>query len=148
MRGTRPSPRIALVDFETGHFGDPAFDLGFFLSHLLLKTIRNVAIVDQFIEMVRRFWNAYRETLTRPSQDGAALLPVPLQLAPFEQRIVPHLAACMRARVDGKSTVDYLTREAQALVREVTRDWLLSPPDRVETALADLRLRLKSACSC
>ena len=31
--------RIVLVDFETGHLGDPAFDLGFFLSHLLLKTV-------------------------------------------------------------------------------------------------------------
>src|SRR5262249_55535814 len=30
--------RIVLVDFETGHYGDPAFDLGFFLSHLLLKS--------------------------------------------------------------------------------------------------------------
>ena len=71
-----------------------------------------------------------------------------MQLAPFERRIVPHLAACMRARVDGKSTVDYLTNEAQELVREVTRDWLLSPPDRVETAFDDLRLRLKAACPC
>jgi hypothetical protein len=71
-----------------------------------------------------------------------------MQLPRFERRIVPHLAACMRARVDGKSTVDYLTNEAQELVREVTRDWLLSSPDRVETAFAVLRLRLKSAWSC
>ncbi|MCA9018144.1 MAG: phosphotransferase, partial [Planctomycetaceae bacterium] len=30
---------IHLVDFETAHYGDPAFDLGFFLSHLLLKAV-------------------------------------------------------------------------------------------------------------
>ena len=31
--------RITLVDFETAHYGDPAFDLGFFLSHLVLKGV-------------------------------------------------------------------------------------------------------------
>ncbi len=31
---------LILLDFECAHAGDPAFDLGFFLSHLLLKTIR------------------------------------------------------------------------------------------------------------
>ena len=44
-------------------------------------------------------------------------------------RTLAHLAACLRARVDGKSTVDYLTAEAQSFVRQITRDWLLSPPD-------------------
>jgi 5-methylthioribose kinase len=28
---------LMLIDFEVGHYGDPAFDLGFFLSHLTLK---------------------------------------------------------------------------------------------------------------
>ena len=31
---------LILLDFECAHAGDPAFDLGFFLSHLLLKAIR------------------------------------------------------------------------------------------------------------
>ncbi|MCA9207043.1 MAG: phosphotransferase, partial [Planctomycetales bacterium] len=30
---------VMLVDFEVGHFGDPAFDLGFFLTHIVLKAI-------------------------------------------------------------------------------------------------------------
>jgi aminoglycoside phosphotransferase (APT) family kinase protein len=126
-------PRLVLVDFETGHFGDPAFDLGFFLSHLLLKTIKHARRADEFLDMVRAFWWAYR---------GARLQPV------CEKHTVLHLAACMLARADGKSTVDYLTSEAQSLVREVTRDWLLSPPDRVDSAFTDLQRRLTAACSC
>lgn len=126
-------PRLVLVDFETGHFGDPAFDLGFFLSHLLLKTIKHARRADLYFDMVREFWLAYRG--------------IGLQAA-REQHIVLHLAACMLARVDGKSTVDYLTSEAQSFVREVTRDWLLSPPDRVDSAFADLRRRLKAICAC
>ena len=34
---------LILLDFECAHAGDPAFDLGFFLTHLLLKTIRAVS---------------------------------------------------------------------------------------------------------
>ena len=138
----RQTPRIALVDFETGHFGDPAFDLGFFLSHLLLKTIRSALTADVFIAMIREFWSAYRTKLSESD------LPDAMQLAMYERRIVPHLAACMRARVDGKSTVDYLTTEAQDLVREVTTHWLLSPPDRVESVVQELHRRLRAICSC
>ncbi len=126
-------PRLVLVDFETGHFGDPAFDLGFFLSHLLLKTIKHARRADFFFDMVREFWSAYRGTGLQPAH---------------EQHVVSHLAACMLARVDGKSTVDYLTSEAQSLVQEVSRDWLLSPTDRVESAFTDLQRRLNAVCSC
>lgn len=126
------SPRLVLVDFETGHFGDPAFDLGFFLSHVLLKTIKHAVRADEFLEMVQSFWSAYR-------QAGAQW---------DESRTVAHLAACLLARVDGKSTVDYLTSAAQSFVRQATRDWLLTPPDDVNSLLNDLRRRLKAGCSC
>jgi len=32
---------LTLVDYETGHLGEPAMDVGFFFSHLLLKAIRS-----------------------------------------------------------------------------------------------------------
>lgn len=32
--------RLLILDFEVAHFGDPAFDTSFFLTHLLLKAIR------------------------------------------------------------------------------------------------------------
>jgi len=31
------SAGFTLVDYETAHLGDPTMDLGFFLSHLILK---------------------------------------------------------------------------------------------------------------
>ena len=140
-------PRLVLVDFETGHFGDPAFDLGFFLSHLLLKTIKHAARADDFFNMIRAFWSAYRGAGFQPARppgprDGQ------VENLPDERRIVAHLSACLRARVDGKSTVDYLTSEAQSFVRVVTRDWLLSPPEFVDSAFTDLQIRLKAICSC
>ncbi len=133
-------PRLVLVDFETGHFGDPAFDIGFFLSHLLLKTIKHAARADEYLDLSFAFWSAYRGTLSGDNSGPTT--------ASFDQRSVRHLAACLRARVDGKSTVDYLTSEAQSLVRELTREWLMSPPDSIVAALTALRRSLKAACSC
>lgn len=134
-------PRLVLVDFETGHFGDPAFDLGFFLSHLLLKTIKHARRMDEFLDLAFGFWSAYSGTLADER------LPTPRE-SPLERRTVAHLSACMKARVDGKSTVDYLTSEGQNLVRELTRDWLLSPPESLTALLTTLRRRLQSVCSC
>lgn len=139
LHGERP--RLVLVDFETGHFGDPAFDLGFFLSHLLLKTIKHARRADEYLELARAFWSAYREELDK-SQTR-----IPGEVA-LEDRTVCHLAACMKARVDGKSTVDYLTSEAHAFVQELTREWLLSPPDSLVALLTKLQRRLRAVCSC
>ena len=100
-----------IVDFETGHFGDPGFDIGFFLSHLLLKTVMHHDRKTEAIAPARAFWNVYFEQLSSN--------PAPQWLADkhrdpsFEQQSVQHLAACMLARVDGKSRVDYLTLDWQ-----------------------------------
>lgn len=135
------SPRLALVDFETGHFGDPAFDLGFFLSHLLLKTVKHARRSDEFLELVCEFWSAYLAMLA----DGRVSVSF---MSALEDRTVRHLAACMKARIDGKSTVDYLTAEAQSFVRDAVRDWLLSSPDSLAALLTNLRRRLKAVWSC
>ena len=37
------SQGFTLVDYETAHWGDPTMDLGFFLSHLLLKAVKRHA---------------------------------------------------------------------------------------------------------
>ena len=44
---------LMMVDFETGHYGDPAFDLGFFLSHLVLKACYHVPRHAAYLELSR-----------------------------------------------------------------------------------------------
>ncbi|MBI1322689.1 phosphotransferase [bacterium] len=101
---------LSLVDFETAHWGDPAFDLGFFMTHLMLKTFRanrlGMSARDEYLEMIYEFWAAYRRGF--PSLDD------PME---FERRTLRHLAGCMLARVDGKSPVDYLAEPDQDAVR-------------------------------
>lgn len=111
---------LTLVDFEVGHFGDPAFDLGFFLSHLVLKAVRSDSGWKDFFALTLAFWDEYRRKL----------LPVcgPAELEAVEQRGIGNLAGCMLARVDGKSRVDYLDSTGQDQVRLFGRDLLWQTP--------------------
>ncbi len=103
-----------LVDFETGHFGDPAFDVGFFLSHLLLKAVyhADAGLAEPLLDLARTFERRYFQLLLRRqapdwSTDGSETI------SDYERRCVRHLGACMLARVAGKSRVDYLREDWQ-----------------------------------
>jgi 5-methylthioribose kinase len=108
---------FTLVDYETAHFGDPTMDLGFFLSHLLLKSLKRCEERERYFELTRAFWRAYGSEVRFRSLDE------------LMARGIGHLAVCMLARIDGTSPVDYLPevprREA---VRRVGRRLLLEPP--------------------
>ena len=124
---------IWLIDFEVGHFGDPAFDLGFFLTHLALKAIHAGQRRGDYLALIDAFWNAYQ----------VALIPVVTreELADLSRRSALHWAACMLARVDGKSPVNYLSVPEQKAVRQIAQNMLLRPLRSVEAArssIADL----------
>lgn len=127
------SQGLTLVDFETAHAGDPAFDLGFFLSHLYLKAFRGKspdeaatrppgqAAAVAFLELIHEFLAAYRA-----NKDVAAVAgPHSLGDSP---PVVWHTAACMLARVDGTSPVDYLDEAARQAVRTRSLDILRRAP--------------------
>ena len=125
--------RLALVDFETGHYGDPAFDLGFFLSHLLLKAVRDASQFDAFADLTRHFWQHYRAGLAGVEQHAE------FSTAELFRRTQGHLAGCLWARIDGKSPVDYLTAETtRQQVRDFARSRLESPATNWEETLARL----------
>lgn len=105
--------RISLVDFETAHYGDPAFDIGFFLSHLFLKAVLHRDNRNKFRELIQAFWHAYLDNL------GHVLDSTECERGPLDRRILGHLTACMLSRIDGTSTIDYLPElEQQELVRQ------------------------------
>ncbi len=69
--GPQIAPQIALVDFETGHYGDPAFDLGFFLSHLVLKGVRAGDSAGPFLDLAETFWERYQAEIASRTDDPA-----------------------------------------------------------------------------
>ena len=52
--------RLFLLDHEVTHLGDPAFDLGFFLAHVLSKAHHFPDRRDAFLDAALRFWSAYQ----------------------------------------------------------------------------------------
>jgi 5-methylthioribose kinase len=130
--------RIVLVDFETGHYGDPAFDLGFFLSHLLLKTIRHAGRFAEYAGLTTVFWETYLHDLQELSTH-ARFAPVEIQ-----RRTIAHLAACMWARIDGTSRIDYLDASQQQIVREFSRTLFSDPPADGSKLLERLAKTLKT----
>jgi 5-methylthioribose kinase len=107
--------RVWLLDWEVAHVGDAGFDLGFLLGHLVLKALRRPGDRAALTQCAGRFLDAY----------GAA---VPDALAPEPAHLGRHVAALVLARVDGKSTVDYLAEPARSRARELATTWLRRPP--------------------
>jgi 5-methylthioribose kinase len=115
---------ITLIDFEVIHWGDPAFDSGFLLSHLLLKAFHQPRFGQLYIGAAREFWSALTTGLG-PAADSD-----------FERMTVRHLGALMLARIDGKSPVEYIKDEAtKGRVRKLAKRILLENPERLEEAL-------------
>jgi 5-methylthioribose kinase len=96
---------MMMVDFETGHYGDPAFDLGFFLSHLVLKSCLKIPRHAPYLELSETFCRAYNEILA--AKISAA------ELSDLWARGVQNFALCAWARLDGKSPVEYLSEESR-----------------------------------
>lgn len=103
---------LMLVDFETGHYGDPAFDLGFFLSHLLLKAIHRAPDHERYFDLTRQFWAAYEATLQPKIGDAT--------YRELVARGIQNVAGCAWARIDGTSKVDYLQDPVR---KDVIRAW-------------------------
>ncbi|MDX1593024.1 MAG: aminoglycoside phosphotransferase family protein [Gammaproteobacteria bacterium] len=116
------------LDAECACIGDPAFDLAFCLNHLLLKSLWNPA--------ARAGFDAAFEALARAYLAGVRWEPVDR----LEGRAASLLPGLLLARVDGKSPVEYLTREADRdRVRRCARGLLFAPPSRLDDVLAAWR---------
>jgi 5-methylthioribose kinase len=123
---------LLLVDFETGHYGDPAFDLGFFLSHLVLKAAYHAPAHDAYLALTQTFWQSYRAELAKVISGD--------EFRALERRTIRHFAGCAWARVDGKSQVDYLTAAARRNnIRVLCQRTLYEPPVDWENLLERIR---------
>jgi 5-methylthioribose kinase len=133
---------LILLDFECAHAGDPAFDLGFFLSHLLLKRIhfssRDPDLASRCADLPDRFWTNY---LDRRGIDTAAR-------TELVRRAGLHTAACVWARVDGKSPVEYLDARGQAVARSFGREALRTEPATWDDLLRILGTAIDRGMAC
>ncbi|MBV9208579.1 MAG: hypothetical protein JO037_24945 [Actinobacteria bacterium] len=105
-----------LLDAECAWFGDPAFDVAFCLTHLILKTVarpdRSAALLDSGRALVSSYL-------------GHVAWEEPEHLL---QRVVTLVPALLLARIDGSSPVEYITApRLRAAVRRTAAGLLAEP---------------------
>jgi 5-methylthioribose kinase len=118
--------RLVLLDHEVIHFGEPAFDLGFSLTHFLSKAHHLPGLRNDFADAARFYWATYREVVEE--------LP---WAADIEQRTVRHTLGCLLARVAGRSPLEYLDQSERARQREAVLALLQYPPESVPGLVVD-----------
>lgn len=109
-----------LLDAECAWYGDPAFDLAFCLNHLLLKAVPRPDRMTQLHAAFESLVGAYFDVADFEARDE------------LEARAAALLPALLLARVDGKSPVEYITRETERQrVRAAALPLIATPPTRL-----------------
>jgi aminoglycoside phosphotransferase (APT) family kinase protein len=104
--------RLILLDHEVIHFGDPAFDLGFSMAHLLSKAHHLPDARSTFAAAAERYWNIYM-------QNGGLAAEGPS---------VRHTLGCLLARVAGRSPLEYLNPEERGRQQTAVVSLIGDPP--------------------
>lgn len=123
--------RLILLDHEVIHWGDPAFDLGFSLTHLFSKAHHLPARRTDFAAAAGQYWQEY----------AAELGDVPWVEA-LEPRAVRHTLACLLARVAGRSPLEYFSADRRTRQQHVILGLMQEPPQTVNTLIQQFIERL------
>jgi hypothetical protein len=121
--------RLTLLDHEVIHWGDPAFDVGFALTHLLSKAHHLPKWRCELLDAARFWWSVYRGASTPVENEQLASDDFPSQttLAP-DSACARHTLGCLLARVVGRSPLEYLAPPERARQRAVVAQFMADPP--------------------
>jgi fructosamine-3-kinase len=108
--------RLILLDHEVIHWGDPAFDIGFAMTHLLSKCHHLPKSRQSFIKSTAVFFVNYQHFAGSLWSDD------------LEQMAVCHTLGCLLARVAGRSTLEYLNDTEREIQRRIVIKMMQSPP--------------------
>jgi fructosamine-3-kinase len=109
----RADGEIVLLDHEVIHWGDPAFDVGFAMTHFLSKAHHLPAHRRRFAQAAMRFCCGL----------GAEWV--------VGEQGMRHTLACLVARVAGRSPLEYLDDAERARQRRVVVDLIRNFPDHM-----------------
>jgi tRNA A-37 threonylcarbamoyl transferase component Bud32 len=115
--------RLVLLDHEVIHFGDPAFDLGFSLTHFLSKAHHLPDRRVAFAKAANLYWWTYLRAVGEADWVGD-----------LEPRAVRHTLGCLLGRVAGRSPLEYLDEEE----RHRQKETVLALMSRTPTTVPEL----------
>ncbi len=113
--------QIVLLDHEVIHLGDPAFDCGFAMTHYLGKALHLKENRNEFLHAAKKFWKTYLTGLDSVDWNGPE----------FESRVVRQFLGCLLARVEGRSTLEYLSESEKQLQKEITVSLISDQPETI-----------------
>jgi hypothetical protein len=125
--------KLILLDYEVVHFGDPAFDVGFALTHFLSKAHHVPQVRTRPASAAELFWQAYYDEIMQTNWAGC-----------LEPRVVRHTLGCLLARVAGKSPLEYLTPWERALHHDVVLSLMREPPDNITDLIAEFVRKIEN----
>ncbi len=108
-----------VIDWEVIHFGDPSFDVGFLLNHLLMKSIAMPQHKVALVGLAEAFLDGLRQHL-------------PVRGAWISAAGLEHLPALLLARVDGKSPAEYLDATMRQRAKQLALGLIRCPAQSTE----------------
>lgn len=117
--------QLVLLDYEVAHLGEPAFDLGFSMTHFLSKAHHLQAHRAAFAQAAQMYWDVYRAELGDPAW-----------AAGLEARAVRHVLGCLLARVAGRSPLEYMSADEKARQRAAVVPLMQNPPATIAALIA------------
>jgi 5-methylthioribose kinase len=125
--------KLILLDYEVVHVGDPAFDVGFALTHFLSKANHSPSERNRLASAAELFWQVYLEAISQ------------LDWAPeLEPRVVRHTLGCLLARVAGKSPLEYLTPTEGVRQQETVLTLMAHPPNSVSNLIDNFICKIET----
>ena len=109
--------QLVLLDHEVIHWGDPAFDVGFGLTHFLSKAHHLPHCRDRFSAAAHSIWAVYLE----------AIDDVPWR-HDLPQHAVNQTLGCLLARVAGRSPLEYLSKAERAQQQQAVLTLIANRP--------------------
>ena len=116
--------QLVLLDHEVIHWGDPTFDLGFMLTHILSKAHH---LREQRWEFCKAAVEGLYLTYAHRSEH--------MEWCDHEAMVVRQTLGCLLARVAGRSTLEYLDAQERRRQRDAVLALMAQPPRRL-SALA------------
>jgi 5-methylthioribose kinase len=123
--------QLVLLDHEVLHFGDPAFDVGFSLTHFLAKALHLPDRRPALVRAAELYWRFYLDEIRDMPW-----------IAHLDRRAAQHTLASLLARVCGRSPLEYLSSEERLIQREIVIELIEEDSPTVNRVIAKFAERI------
>jgi len=126
--------QLILLDHEVLHFGDPAFDIGFSLTHFLSKALHLPQKRQALVGSAQLYWRLYLDEVREMPW-----------IAHLDFRAAQHTLASLLARVCGRSPLEYLNSEERLFQKQIVLEMIEEGFSTVDQVIAGFAEKIGSA---